>query len=71
MSDLWQRTKINKPFSFWSALMKGVPQESVLGPILFNICLNDIFDFRDCNICNFADDTTLCLRQKPTSKVVK
>ena len=30
----------------------------MLGPILFNIYLNDVFYFLDCNICNFADDTT-------------
>jgi len=58
MSDRWQRTKINKSFSSWSALLKGVPQGSVLGPILFNIYLNDIFYFLNCNICKFADDTT-------------
>ena len=58
LSDRWQRTKINKSFSSWSTLLKGVPQGSVLGPILFNIYLNDIFYFLHCNICNFADDTT-------------
>ena len=58
MSDRWQRTKIDKPFSSWSALLKGVPQGSVLEPILFNIYLNDLFYFLHCKICNFADDTT-------------
>ena len=35
LSDRWQRTKINSSFSTWSELMQGVPQGSVLGPLLF------------------------------------
>ena len=58
MSDRCQRTNIDKSFSSWSALLKGVPQGSVLWPILFNIYLNDLFYFLHCKICNFADDTT-------------
>ena len=32
-----QRTKVNKPSSFWSVLKMGVPQGPVLRPILSNI----------------------------------
>ena len=59
LQDRWQRIKINTNFSSWSQLLQGVPKGSVLGPILFNIYLNDLFSMiSDCEVCNYADDTT-------------
>ena len=52
-----QRTKTNKVLSSWTKILWGVSQVSVLGPILFNIYLNDLIYLAEKNICNFADDT--------------
>ena len=58
LSNRKHRTKINNTFSEWAEIFAGIPQGSILGPLLFNIYMNDIFYFVCESITNYADDTT-------------
>ena len=52
--------KIGSSYSVWNEIIRSVPQGSILGPLLFNVFINDIFMFIEkTEICNFADDNTI------------
>ena len=60
LSDRKQRVKMGNARSEWLTLSKGVPQGSILGPLLFNVFINDLYMFiKRCTLYNYADDNSL------------
>ena len=53
-----QRVNVNGIFSDWIEIKRGVPQGTVLGPLLFNLYVNDIQErlYEGCTLVQYADD---------------
>ena len=60
LSDRKQRTKVNHAYSSWEEILFSVPEGSIIGPILFNIFLSDLFlRISDTDFSSYADDNTI------------
>ena len=63
--------KINNSFSEWGKVLNSVSQGSILGLLLFNIFLNDIFlSLPKCDFVNYADDITFYTSDKSISNIM-
>ena len=60
VSQRYQSMKVSSTTSKWKLLNKGIPQGSILGPVMFNLFINDIFStVQNGSLYNYADDNSI------------
>ena len=59
LSGRFQRVVLNEQTSSWRPVIAGVPQGSILGPLLFLVYINDLPNELKSSVKLFADDTSL------------
>ena len=71
LSNRKQCVRINDTYSEFENIIMGVPQGSILGPLLFNLSIKDLFFFiLIASVHNFADDNTLSAFAQNVSKLI-
>ena len=67
-----QRSKIGNNYSSWRDILSGVPQGSILAPLLFNIYMCDVFFLlTNMHVANHADDTKSYIYHENKESVIK
>ena len=71
LSERRQRVLANNIYSSFQTIRQGVPQGSVLGPLLYIMYANDVVKrFKNCSVAQYADDTVLYVSDANFCKAV-
>ena len=74
LSNRFQRVKIQSTVNVWERLTKGVPQGSIVGPLCFNLYVNDLLlllESKDLLPSNYADDNTVTVAGNTKNAVIE
>ena len=70
LSNRLQRVRLGDQYSKWKEISAGVPQGSVLGPLIFNIFMNDlVYAVKQSKSSAYADDTQIFFAESKSEKV--
>ena len=70
LTNRLQRCKIDNHFGKWAKISAGIPQRSILSPLLFNIFINDILLLQSCYLANYAGDSAMYTSDKRVSTFI-